>query len=638
MFEAIRQTKSVMILLLGLLVVAFVFVGVSGYDSFSQRSATVAELDDVTITQEQWDRAHANEIDRLRQAMPQLDVKLLDSPAARYATLERLLQEALINKAVQDKHVMAGEAAVAAALRQDEWLNARRDASGQLNVTAVEEELAARGMSSDQYAAQVAYALAQAQLTGGVQATGLVSKAAAKATLDAYFERRDVQVATFNASDYTNKVQVSDADVQAYYDANRAQFQADESIDVEYLVLDQSKLADQITVNEAELRAYYEQNKDRLAGPQERRASHILLPLEANADEAAVAAATAQAQALLAQARANPEAFAQLAKDNSKDPGSADNGGDLGYFGRGAMVKPFEDATFALSENAISDVVRSDFGLHIIKLTGIKAPPAKSFADMRAELEANLRADAARKRFAEAAERFSNLVYEQADSLAPAAQALGLQVQSASNVTRSNQAANTLLANAALTTPLFSADAIEKKLNTAAIDVGQQRLVSARVVKHMPAHTKAFELVSADVRQMLVATRSADLARQAGEAALAAWKGGAQTSTSFGDKLTVSRDQGGVMAPNLVAAALRTPVDALPSYTSVNLGQQGFVVLKVLAVNARTAVEASQSAAEANQYTQAWSAAEINAYLQSLKAKYNAQILVPKPSALLPAA
>ena len=638
MFEAIRQTKSVMILLLGLLVVAFVFVGVSGYDSFSQRSATVAELDDVTITQEQWDRAHANEIDRLRQAMPQLDVKLLDSPAARYATLERLLQEALINKAVQDKHVMAGEAAVATALRQDEWLNARRDASGQLNVTAVEEELAARGMSSDQYAAQVAYALAQAQLTGGVQATGLVSKAAAKATLDAYFERRDVQVATFNASDYTNKVQVSDADVQAYYDANPAQFQADESIDVEYLVLDQSKLADQITVNEAELRAYYEQNKDRLAGPQERRASHILLPLEANADEAAVAAATAQAQALLAQARANPEAFAQLAKDNSKDPGSADNGGDLGYFGRGAMVKPFEDATFALSENAISDVVRSDFGLHIIKLTGIKAPPAKSFADMRAELEANLRADAARKRFAEAAERFSNLVYEQADSLAPAAQALGLQVQSASNVTRSNQAANTLLANAALTTPLFSADAIEKKLNTAAIDVGQQRLVSARVVKHMPAHTKAFELVSADVRQMLVATRSADLARQAGEAALAAWKGGAQTSTSFGDKLTVSRDQGGVMAPNLVAAALRTPVDALPSYTSVNLGQQGFVVLKVLAVNARTAVEASQSAAEANQYTQAWSAAEINAYLQSLKAKYNAQILVPKPSALLPAA
>ena len=638
MFEAIRQTKSVMILLLGLLVVAFVFVGVSGYDSFSQRSATVAELDGVTITQEQWDRAHANEIDRLRQAMPQLDVKLLDSPAARYATLERLLQEALINKAVQDKHVMAGEAAVAAALRQDEWLNARRDASGQLNVTAVEEELAARGMSSDQYAAQVAYALAQAQLTGGVQATGLVSKAAAKATLDAYFERRDVQVATFNASDYTNKVQVSDADVQAYYDANPAQFQADESIDVEYLVLDQSKLADQITVNEAELRAYYEQNKDRLAGPQERRASHILLPLEANADEAAVAAATAQAQALLAQARANPEAFAQLAKDNSKDPGSADNGGDLGYFGRGAMVKPFEDATFALSENAISDVVRSDFGLHIIKLTGIKAPPAKSFVDMRAELEANLRADAARKQFAEAAERFSNLVYEQADSLAPAAQALGLQVQSASNVTRSNQAANTLLANAALTTPLFSADAIEKKLNTAAIDVGQQRLVSARVVKHMPAHTKAFELVSADVRQMLVATRSADLARQAGEAALAAWKGGAQTSTSFGDKRTVSRDQGGVMAPNLVAAALRTPVDALPAYTSVNLGQQGFVVLKVLAVNARTAVEASQSAAEANQYTQAWSAAEINAYLQSLKAKYNAQILVPKPSALLPAA
>lgn len=638
MFEAIRQTKSVMIVLLGLLVVAFVFVGVSGYDSFSQRSATVAELEDVSITQEQWDRAHANEIDRLRQAMPQLDVKLLDSPAARYATLERLLQEALINKAVQDKHVMAGEAAVATALRQDEWLNARRDASGQLNVAAVEEELAARGMSSEQYAAQVAYALAQEQLTRGVQATGVVSKAAAQATLDAYFERRDVQVAAFNASNYVSKVQVSDADVQAYYDANPAQFQADEAIDIEYLVLDQAKLAQQITVNEAELRAYYDQNKDRLAGPQERRASHILLPLAPDADAATVASVTEQAQSLLAQARANPDAFAQLAKDYSKDPGSAANGGDLGYFGRGAMVKPFEDATFALSENAISDVVRSDFGLHIIKLTGIKAPPAKRFADMRAELAANLRADAARKQFAEAAERFSNLVYEQADSLAPAAQALGLQVQSASNVTRTNQLADALLANTALTAALFSNEAIEKKLNTAAIDVGQQRLVSARVVKHMPAHTKAFELVSADVRQMLVATRSAALAREAGEAALAAWQDGGSSSASFGDKLTVSRDQGGVMAPNLVAAVLRTPADALPAYTGVDLGEQGFVVLKVLAVKPRTAVDAVQSEAEANQYTQAWSSAEINAYLQSLKAKYNAQILVPKPSALLPAA
>ena len=638
MFEAIRQTKSVMILLLALLVVAFVFVGVSGYDSFSQRSKTVAELDGVTITQDQWDRAHANEIDRLRQAMPQLDVKLLDSPAARYATLERLLQEALINKAVQDQHLMAGEAAVAAALRQDEWLNARRDASGQLNVAEVEQELAARGMSSDQYAAQIAYALAQEQLTLGVQASGVVSKAAAQATLNAYFERRDVQVARFDAADYVGKADVSDDDVKAYFDANPGQFQAEEAMDVQYLVLDQAKLASQVSVNEAELRAYYEQNKDRLAGPQERRASHILLPLEASADAAAVAAATEQAQQLLAQARANPDSFAQLAKDNSKDPGSADNGGDLGYFGRGAMVKPFEDATFALAENAISDVVRSDFGLHIIKLTGIKAPPVKSFADMRAELEANLRADSARKQFAEAAERFSNLVYEQADSLEPAATALGLTVQSAFAITRSNQGGDAVLASNALIAPLFSAESIERQLNTAAIDIGGQRLVSARVVKHMPAHTKAFDQVSDKVRELLVAKRSAELARQAGQAALAAWKDGATPSKGFADKLTVSRDQGGVMAPNLVAAALRVPADSLPAYTSVDLGDQAFVVLRVLSVSARTGVEAEQLSAEANQYTQAWSAAELSAYLQSLKAKYKAEILVPKPAALLPTA
>jgi peptidyl-prolyl cis-trans isomerase D len=638
MFEAIRQTKSVMIFLLGLLVIAFVFVGVSGYTSFNQRSATVAELKGVSITQEQWDRAHANEIDRLRQAMPQLDVKLLDTPAARYATLERLLQDALITKAVQDQHVMAGDVSVANALRQDEWLNARRDASGNLNVAEVEQELAARGMNSEQYAAQLAYALAQQQLTAGVQVSGVVSQAAAQATLKAYFERRDVQVARFNAADYKSKVDVSEQDLQAYYDSNPAQFQAAEAIDVQYLVLSQDELAKQVSVSADDLRAYYDQNKDRLAGPQERRASHILLPLESNADDAAVKAATETAQALLEQVRANPERFAELAKANSQDPGSAQNGGDLGFFGRGAMVKPFEDAVFALADGAISDVVRSDFGLHIIKLTAIKAPAVKSFEEMRPELERNLRAEGARKQFAEAAERFSNVVYEQADSLEPAAKALGLSVQTATGVTRANQGPDSVLSSPQLIAPLFTPEAVERKLNTAAIDIGGQRLVSARVVQHMPAHTKAFTEVSAQVKEMLVAQRSADMARAAGQAALAAWTKGEATSANFDAAVTVSRDQGGVLAPTLVAAALRAPSDNLPAYTSVDLGDQAFVVIKVVAVKARDGVEAAQAKAEAQQYTQAWSAAELKAYVQSLKAKYKADILVPKPSALLPAA
>ena len=533
---------------------------------------------------------------------------------------------------------MAGDTAVATALRQDEWLNARRDASGALNVADVEQELAARGMNSDQYAAQVAYAVAQQQLTSGVETTGVLSKAAAQATLNAYFERRDVQVARFNASDFTASVQIEQSDVQAYFDANPSQFQAAQAMDVQYVVLDQAELAKQVTVNEAELQAYYEQNKDRLEGPEERRASHILLPLDAGADDAAVSAATTQAQTLLAQVRGNPDTFADVAKASSKDPGSAQNGGDLGFFGKGAMVKPFEDAVFALSSNGISDVVRSDFGLHIIKLTDIKASAARSFADMRPELERNLRTEAARKQFAEAAERFSNLVYEQADSLEPAAKALGLTLQTANNVTRINQAPSSILASPQLITPLFSAEAIERKLNTAAVDIGSQRLVSARVVQHMPAHTKAFSDVSADVKAMLVAKRSGELAREAGQAALKTWQVGGSVKTGFADKVTVSRDQGGVMAPNLVAAALRAPADTLPAYVSVDLGEQAFVVIKVLAVTARDSVEPAQSTSEIQQFSQAWSGAELNAYLQSLKSKYKAKILVPKPVEFAPEA
>ena len=373
MFETIRQSKIVMIFLLGLLVIAFVFVGVSGYSSFNDKSPTVAELDGAVITQAQWDQAHEAEIQNLRESMPQLDVKLLDTPEARYATLERLLQDELVAASVRNLRVVAGDRAVQRALRDDPWLNARRDASGNLDVAQVREELAIRGMTDESYAAQLAYGLAQAQVAQGVQATGLALSAAAKATLDAYFERRQIQVALFDSRQFTESVKVTDADVQTFYDDNKANFLAPETVDVAYLVLDQADIAKAIEINEADLKAYYEQNKSRLSGPEERRASHILLTLDAGASADALKAAEEKAKELLARVKADPAQFAQLAKENSQDPGSAQNGGDLGFFGPGAMVQTFNDAVFAMKKGEISDIVRTDFGLHIIQLTDVKS-------------------------------------------------------------------------------------------------------------------------------------------------------------------------------------------------------------------------------------------------------------------------
>ena len=639
MFETIRQSKIVMIFLLGLLVIAFVFVGVSGYSSFNDKSPTVAELDGAVITQAQWDQAHEAEIQNLRESMPQLDVKLLDTPEARYATLERLLQDELVAASVRNLRVVAGDRAVQRALRDDPWLNARRDASGNLDVAQVREELAIRGMTDESYAAQLAYGLAKAQVAQGVQATGLALGAAAKATLDAYFERRQIQVALFDSRQFTESVKVTDADVQTFYDDNKANFLAPETVDVAYLVLDQADIAKAIEINEADLKAYYEQNKSRLSGPEERRASHILLTLDAGASADALKAAEEKAKELLARVKADPAQFAQLAKENSQDPGSAQNGGDLGFFGPGAMVQTFNDAVFAMKKGEISDIVRTDFGLHIIQLTDVKSAEIKPYEAMRASILDDLRGSQAARKFAEVAESFSNVVYEQADSLEPAAKRLGLTIQTAKAVGRqgpSNAADNAIWGNAKLREAVFANDAIEKKLNTAAIDIGGSRLVAARVTAHQPARTRDLAEVKARVQALLTAQKATALAASTGQEALTKWQDGSTApvaNVKLGQSVSVSRDQASEVSPNLIAAALRVDAKQLPAWTTVDQGLQGFAVIKVNAVERRPAPEATQAAQEVQQFTQAWSSAELNAYLASLKVRFNAKILVPKPSA-----
>jgi peptidyl-prolyl cis-trans isomerase D len=193
---------------------------------------------------------------------------------------------------------------------------------------------------------------------------------------------------------------------------------------------------------------------------------------------------------LLAQVRKDPKSFAQVAKANSQDPGSAANGGDLGYFGRDAMVKPFEEAVFKMKQGDISDVVESDFGFHIIELTGIKQPKVPSFEEMRPKLEADLKQQQAQRKFAEAAEAFSNAVYEQSESLKPVAEKFKLSIHKVENVTREPApGAQGPLANKRFLEALFSADSLENKRNTDAVELAPSNLVAGRVLSYAPAHT-----------------------------------------------------------------------------------------------------------------------------------------------------
>ena len=633
MFDTIRNHKKYLMGFLMILIIpSFVLFGIEGYTRFDAAGEAVATVDGTEITQVEWDQAHQIESQRLREAMPTLDARLLDSPEARYATLERLVRDRVLATAAQKLNLFTSDQRLARELQQNEAIAALRKPDGSLDVEAYRALVARQNMTPEMFEARVRADLSQRQVSQSIVGSGFAPVGLANVSLNAFFERREVQVARFNATDYAARVKPTDAEIEAFYNANGPLFQAPEQADIEYLVLDASALQASLALNEADVRAYYDQNAGRLAGTKERRASHILLTVPAGAPAADKEAVRAKATALLEQVRKNPASFADVAKANSQDPSSAVNGGDLDFFSRGAMVKPFEDVVYALPKGGISDLVETEFGFHIIQLTDIKSPPQRSFEAMKPEIEAELRQQQAQKQFAEAAETFSNLVYEQADSLKPAADRLKLEIRTAQGVQRQAQPGATgVLANERLLAAVFAPDAVEQKRNTEAIETGSNQLVSARVVKHSPARTRALDEVRESVRVRLVAQRSAELAREEGDKQLQAWKAGGP-ATGLSAAQTVSRENPQGLSQTVLTAALSADPKALPAWVGVSLGAEGYAVVKVDKVLPREARETQALGQEVQQYSQWWATAEGLAYYDTLKERFKAKILVAEPS------
>jgi peptidyl-prolyl cis-trans isomerase D len=487
---------------------------------------------------------------------------------------------------------------------------------------AYRQLVASQGMTPEMFEAQVRADLSSRQVLAGVMGSGFTPAVEANVALNAFLQKREVQVARFSPSDFTAKVTLTDAEIEAFYKQNEALFQAPEQASIEYVVLDLETVKKSLVVNEADLKTYYEQNATRLSGQEERRASHILISAPKTASAEDRKRARAKADEVLAAARKAPDSFADLARKNSQDTGSAPNGGDLDFFARGAMVKAFEDTAFSMKKGDVSDVVESEFGYHIIRLTDIKAPKVRTFDEMKAQIESDLKKQQAQRKFAEVADAFTNGVYEQADSLKPVADRLKLEVQSAANVTRTPApGANGVLASPKLLNAIFASDAVEKKRNTEAVETAPNQLVSARIVQYMPARTKPLAEVKDAVRARLVAERGAELARKDGAAKLAAWQAN-PASADLPAPLTVSREQSQQFPGKLIDAVLRADAAALPVLVGVDLGGQGYAVARVnKVIDFEPANEAARRQ-NLNQYNQLWTGAESLAYFNELKRRF----------------
>lgn len=626
MFEFVRtHTKLLQFVLVLLIFPSFVFFGIQGYSRFGEGGTnTVAKVDGRNVTQAEWDQAHQRQVERMRQQMPTVDVKLFDNPAAKRETLEALVRERVLLAAAVHRNLLVGDERLQRQFVEDPQFAGLRNADGSVNQAI----LAAQGLTSQDFVAQLRQELGMQQVLRGVSGSALPTPAVADLALDALLQRRQLALARFDAKSYAAKIQPGDAQIEAYYKAHESEFSAPEQASIEYVVLDLETIKKGIAVPEDEARKYYAENASRYTVAEERRARHILIAADKDAAADVKQKAKARAEALLAEARKSPASFADLAKKNSADAGSAAQGGDLDFSGRGGMVaKPLEDAVFAMKVGEIGELVTSEFGYHIVKLEAVRGGEKKPFESVRGEIDDEIRKQLAARRWAEAAEQFTNTVYEQSDSLQPVIDKLKLDKRTASVRRQPAPGASGALASQKLLDAVFANDAVRNKRNTDAVEVGPNQLASARIVQHQPARTLPLAEVRDRVRERVIAVEAGNAARKDGEARLAQLKQSGQGELT--EKLTVSRVESQNLPPRVLDAALKLDSAKLPGFVGVDLGETGYVVVKLEAVLSRQ-TPSDDNLRLRTQYAQSWTSAETRAYLDALKTRYKAEV---KPTA-----
>ena len=628
MFEFVRtHTKLLQFLLVLLIFPSFIFFGVQGYQRFYEGGAhSVAKVGGLEITQAEWDNAVRNQVDRARAQMPGLDAKFFDSPEMKQQVLEGLVRERMLLYAAQTQNLMPSDEQVRRNFISDPQYAALRNPDNSLR----KEFLALQGMSGDQFMRMLRQDIATRQVTGPITSSAVAPASAASAALDAMFQQREVQLARFEPKDFAAGVTVSDAEVQAYYDdpAHAAQYTAPESASIEYLVLDLEAIKRTVSVSEDDVKKFYNENPARFKVSEERRARHILIKVDKKASAEDRAKARAKAEAVLAQVQKNRPAFAEIAKKESQDEGSAAMGGDLDYFGRGAMTKPFEDAVFAMKKGDLSGIVESEYGFHIIELTDARGGEQRSLESVRAEIEDEVKRRQAQARYAEAAETFSNMVFnEQPDSLAPTAEKLKLEVKRVPRLTRvPAPGAQGPLASSKFLDALFKPESLTSKRNTEAVDIGSNQLVAGRVLEYTPARKLPLAEVRQQVKGAVTARKAAEAARAQGTAKLADWRKAPDAAT-LQPAVLVSRAQVQNLPRAVIDAVLREPADKLPAWVGVDLGAQGYVVAKLTKVaGPDESLFKADPQRGRGQYAQAWGAAEEQAYQAALRERFKVKV------------
>ena len=612
-----KHKRWLQIALLVLIVPPFALFGIDFYFRNTDTAGSLAKIGDARISEVEYSQALRQAQDKMREMMKgNPDPTLLNSPQ---------LKESVLNELIERKITISHAARAGMTISDAELqkmiaaVEAFHDDQGKFSRERYRQLLQGQGLTPATFENQVRTNIMLEQVRGVYSGSAFVPDSVADRLLKIREQGREVSQVLFSPADYSKQVKISDPDAEKYYTEHKGDFVVPERVKIEFVVLSLEAYQRGVEVSDEEIKKFYLDNQSRYQTAEERRASHILIPAAASATPEEKAKAKALAEDLFKQAKANPKKIGELAAKFSKDPGSAEKGGDLGFFGRGLMVKPFDEAAFAMKVGDVAGPVETQYGFHIIRLDAIKAVQTTPLESVKAQIVEEIRKPKVVKAFAEAADNFNNLVYEQFDSLQPAVTALKLTLQKSDWLSRTGGNPNPLLNNDKLLAALFSDEVLKNKHNTSAIEVQPNMLLAARVVEHKPSEGMPLDQVRKDIVQHLAEQAATKLAESEGRAALEKLKKGETVAMSWSASQTVTLQKRQGLHPEAAQSVFGADTAKLPAYAGVPVSQGRFVIYRITKVKDIAETTPEQRKALAKQLAQMIGQEQYIAYLASLR-------------------
>ncbi len=601
-----------------LISIPFALWGIQEY-FYADSAVAVARVNGTELTLQQYQRAQQQQLAQLRGVLgAAFDLSRLDQEQIRRRTLDVLVNEEVVQQGGADSGMRVGDVQLARAIQSVKLFQIENEFSSALYDTYLRNE----GYSTGGFEYQLRRSIVSEQLLAGLAQSAIATDQDLGNLVRLTNQARTFETLRFPVSDYSD-IEVDEASVEAYYAQHQDELQTPERIDVEYIELSRSAIAEQLVVDEQELRAFYDAQKVNYVQPESRRASHILVRVPSDADDAAVE----QARQSLVEAKQRldaGESFETLAKEISDDPGSAEQAGDLGFFERGLMDPAFEDAAFELEPGQVSNPVRSSFGFHLIKLTEVRSSGEQDFDTIRDRIEQEYRGEQAERVFFEQIERLARLTFEHPDTLEIAADELGLTIETTGFFARNEPSEDPTSAEPAVVDAAFSSDVREAGNNSELVELPGGRAIVLRVKESQPSRPLELSEARPDIIERLREEASREAAQGAGEAVLEQLRGGGeeQTGREWEGFDAVQRDDVGVQR-DVLSEVFRMPRPAagVPELSGITTLAGDYIVIRLTEVEdgGLDSVDGEQLTAATQALRSAYGQQEYGAFVRGLR-------------------